>query len=91
MTDYRFYASEVCEEGERISADKILREIHDSMCMCGEVIDCDTEGVAGTVIEAATALLSCGHWSHDFEDGWLKVETISPAQSQAAPRQEGKQ
>lgn len=76
MKEYRFYASEICEDGERISADKILGEIHDSMCMCGEVIDCDTEGVAGTVIEAATALLAHGKWSTDFEDGWLKVEEI---------------
>lgn len=78
MNDYRFYASETGEgdEGERISADKILREIHDSMCMCGVWDDCDTEGINGTLIEASHALLSTGEWQHDFEDGWIKVETI---------------
>lgn len=76
MMDFRFYASEVCEEGERISADKILREIHDSMCMCGVYEKCDTEGITTTLIEAATSLLATGRWSTDFEDGWLKVETI---------------
>ena len=76
MTEYKFYASEVCEEGERIAADKILREIHDSMCMCGVWDDCDTEGVNGTLLSAAQGIIAHGKWSTEFEDGWIKVETI---------------
>lgn len=79
MAEFRFFASETCEEGERITASAILREIHDSMCMCGVWDDCDTEGVNGTLIEAAQSLLTSGEWSHDFEDGWLRVETQADA------------
>lgn len=77
MKDYRFYASEVCEEGERIAADKILCEIHDAMCMCGVGPDeCDTEGIQGTLLEAAQGIIAHGKWSTNFEDGWMKVEAI---------------
>lgn len=87
MDDFRFYVSEGGEEGERIAARNILREIHDSMCMCGVWDDCDTEGVNGTLIEAAQSLLSTGEWGHDFEDGWLKVESI---QANPSPGKDGK-
>jgi hypothetical protein len=76
MSDYRFYASEVCEDGERISADKILREIHDAQCMCGVWDDCDTEGISHTLLEAAQALLATGKWSVNFEDGWIRVDPV---------------
>lgn len=79
MKDFRLYVSEVAEEGERISASRILCEIHDAMCMCGVGPDeCDTEGIQRTVLEAAQGLLANGKWSTSFEDGWIKVETIEP-------------
>lgn len=75
--DFRFYASETCEEGERTTAAKIIQEIHDAMCMCGvEPERCDTAGVKETCLEAAQSLIATGEWSIDFEDGWLKVVTI---------------
>jgi hypothetical protein len=79
MKDFRLYVSEVAEEGERISASRILCEIHDAMCMCGVGPDeCDTEGIQRTVLEAAQGLIANGKWSTSFEDGWIKVETIEP-------------
>ena len=72
---YRFHVSEGGEP-ETIAATHILREIHDSMCMCGVWDDCDTEGINGTLIEAAQGLLTEGKWSTDFEDGWIIVEGL---------------
>lgn len=77
VKDYRLFVSETGgEEGERVPAKHILREIHDAMCMCGVWDDCDTEGINGTLIDAAQSLLSEGKWNINFEDGWMSVETI---------------
>jgi hypothetical protein len=75
MKEYVFSVSER-GDSERIPANHILREIHDSMCMCGVWDDCDTEGINGTLIAAAHSLLVDGKWHTYFEDGWISVAPV---------------
>lgn len=82
---YLFYASESNEDGVVVRADSILANIHESMCMCDRGPDeCGTEGVQGTIIEAAQALLTMGRWAIDFEDGWIKIVPL-PAPPERTP------